>query len=281
MVGAPHPEGRSDAGVTARVRTRARAAVRTRAAVAGELWSPDDRIAAGGGTADEMALRRRTDDRGVVGQHRRFDTPMGDMLHTRRRTSTLLATMTTLILVAGACGSDDNADTKTTTGSGPVVAVTGESNPASGSGPATTAASPATTGGTAGSGSTAGTTAGSSGAPSGTDLANHHVGDEGTPVNGGTLVYGIDSDTANPWAPYRASYATSGYVPLASGVGLRCSPSTTNGESGAAARRVRRAQRRLHVVDDAHPLRDQVPGRHAARRRRGEVQHRLVPRSAR
>jgi len=33
-------------------------------------------------------------------------------------------------------------------------------------------------------------------------------------VRGGNLVYGLDSDTANAWAPYRASYATSGYVPL-------------------------------------------------------------------
>jgi ABC-type transport system substrate-binding protein len=27
-------------------------------------------------------------------------------------------------------------------------------------------------------------------------------------------VYGIDSDTANAWAPFRASYASSGYIPL-------------------------------------------------------------------
>src|SRR5215210_3265621 len=37
---------------------------------------------------------------------------------------------------------------------------------------------------------------------------------EGDPVKGGTLVYGIDSDSANPWAPYRTSCATSCYVPL-------------------------------------------------------------------
>ena len=41
-----------------------------------------------------------------------------------------------------------------------------------------------------------------------------HVGDEGEPVKGGTLVYGIEADTANGWAHYRASYATSGYIPL-------------------------------------------------------------------
>ena len=44
----------------------------------------------------------------------------------------------------------------------------------------------------------------------------HHVGDEGTPVKGGTLVFGLEADTANGWAPYRASYQTSGYIPLAS-----------------------------------------------------------------
>jgi peptide/nickel transport system substrate-binding protein len=40
------------------------------------------------------------------------------------------------------------------------------------------------------------------------------AGDDGEPVPGGTLVYGVEADTANPWAPYRASYATSGYVVL-------------------------------------------------------------------
>ena len=40
--------------------------------------------------------------------------------------------------------------------------------------------------------------------------------DEGDPVRGGTLVYGVEADTANPWAPYRASYAPAGYVVLRS-----------------------------------------------------------------
>jgi peptide/nickel transport system substrate-binding protein len=40
--------------------------------------------------------------------------------------------------------------------------------------------------------------------------------DNGEPVHGGTLVYAVDSDTANAWAPYRASYAISGYIPLQS-----------------------------------------------------------------
>ncbi|MGH9211117.1 MAG: ABC transporter substrate-binding protein [Acidimicrobiales bacterium] len=36
----------------------------------------------------------------------------------------------------------------------------------------------------------------------------------GDPVQGGTLVYGLEADTANAWAHYRASYATAGYIPL-------------------------------------------------------------------
>jgi len=42
------------------------------------------------------------------------------------------------------------------------------------------------------------------------------VAGEGEPVRGGTLVYGLEADTANAWAPYRALYATGGYIPLAS-----------------------------------------------------------------
>lgn len=61
----------------------------------------------------------------------------------------------------------------------------------------------ATTGDSAGA--TAGTTKGTTGATAagtgGDDPANHHVTDEGTPVRGGNLVYGLDSDTANAWAP--------------------------------------------------------------------------------
>jgi peptide/nickel transport system substrate-binding protein len=40
--------------------------------------------------------------------------------------------------------------------------------------------------------------------------------DDGEPVQGGTLVYALEADTANAWAPYKASYATSGYIPLES-----------------------------------------------------------------
>jgi peptide/nickel transport system substrate-binding protein len=41
-------------------------------------------------------------------------------------------------------------------------------------------------------------------------------GDDGEPVRGGTLVYGIEADTANAWPGYRASYATAGYMVIQS-----------------------------------------------------------------
>ena len=55
----------------------------------------------------------------------------------------------------------------------------------------------------------------------------HHVEDEGEPVKGGTLVFGLEADTANAWAPYRASYATSGLHPARRRSPTRCSPSPT------------------------------------------------------
>lgn len=44
----------------------------------------------------------------------------------------------------------------------------------------------------------------------------HVTEDEGEPVKGGTLRYGIDSDSANPFAPFGVSCATSCYVVLSS-----------------------------------------------------------------
>ena len=40
----------------------------------------------------------------------------------------------------------------------------------------------------------------------------HLTEDEGEPVRGGDLIYGIEADTANAWAPFRASMATSGFI---------------------------------------------------------------------
>ena len=61
----------------------------------------------------------------------------------------------------------------------------------------------------------------------------------------------------------------------------RCSPSTDDGETVPLLVESRRAQRRLHRVDAAHPRRHHVPRRHAARRRGGQVQHRRLPRTRR
>src|SRR5262245_49486311 len=52
------------------------------------------------------------------------------------------------------------------------------------------------------------------GGGSGEDVNSSNAESSGDPVKGGTLVYGIDSDTANGWAPYRSSLATSGYIPI-------------------------------------------------------------------
>jgi peptide/nickel transport system substrate-binding protein len=125
-------------------------------------------------------------------------------MHLRKRRSTLLATFTAFTLLAGACAGDDDDD------SGPVT---------SGSGPAGDAAA---SGGGDGTASTATDSASGSSAPSGTgeggapDDANRDAGDEGEPVHGGTLVYGIEADTANPWAPYSASISRAGYIPIRS-----------------------------------------------------------------
>ena len=102
----------------------------------------------------------------------------------------------TLIVVA-ACGDDDDATKSTSADSA-----------------ATTAAedTATTTGSDGGSGGDAPETteAGGDEAPTGTVSAGERTSeDAGEPVKGGTLVYGQEADTANPWAPYRASCATS------------------------------------------------------------------------
>ena len=108
-----------------------------------------------------------------------------------------------------ACSSDDDDDTAATV-----------------AGVATTAAAAPTT--TAAEAESTEATSTSSSAPATTTASTselrtprrepgpgeHHVEDEGEPVKGGTLVFGLEADTANGWAPYRASYATSGYIPL-------------------------------------------------------------------
>jgi peptide/nickel transport system substrate-binding protein len=109
-------------------------------------------------------------------------------MHLHKRRATLLATLTVFTMVAVACASDDDDDSSpATAGSDPVAGTDAAADD-----------SIATTD------------------DEGSDDANRHAGDEGEPVHGGTLVYGIEADTANPWAPYRASISRAGYIPIRS-----------------------------------------------------------------
>ncbi len=109
-------------------------------------------------------------------------------------------------MVAVACGDDDDASGTTAASPGSVASGTDE--------PTTTGSSDEGSETTESSGSsdtteaTEGTDEG--GAPP-NSLSNAPT-DEGEPVKGGTLVYGIEADTANPWPGYRASFAPAGYV---------------------------------------------------------------------
>jgi peptide/nickel transport system substrate-binding protein len=119
------------------------------------------------------------------------------------RPSRLLVALSVAALVAiASCGDDDDS-----TGSAPAGSEEVKSTEA----PATTAASATTApaASTTSGGATETTTQTRT-----TSAGEHTVADEGEPVKGGTLVYGLEADTANAWPPYRASYATSGYIPL-------------------------------------------------------------------
>ena len=76
--------------------------------------------------------------------------------------------------------------------------------------------------------------------------------DPPNPVKGGTLVYGLEADTANPWAPFNCSCATSGRDVLKM-VSDALFTMTKDGEPVPLLARDRRPQRRLHAVDAAHP----------------------------
>jgi peptide/nickel transport system substrate-binding protein len=116
-----------------------------------------------------------------------------------------VASVCTLVAVAS-CGDDD--DNVATPGSG---AATTEA-PA-----ATTGATTAGTGSTAGTEGTSGGTEGTSGGGGGEAPVNSGAEtNPGTPVKGGTLVYGLEADSANGWAGYKTSCATSCFIPLES-----------------------------------------------------------------
>jgi peptide/nickel transport system substrate-binding protein len=132
-------------------------------------------------------------------------------LHRSKRRSTVLVTLSVLTLVTvAACGDDDDTTTATTvagtdaveSGTEPESDAT-STEPESTEGPSTTESS--------GSATTSGGTGAEQPAPG---PGERHLEDEGEPVKGGTLVFGLEADTANAWPPYRASLATSGLVPI-------------------------------------------------------------------
>lgn len=76
------------------------------------------------------------------------------------------------------------------------------------------------------------------------DLSNApSVEEEGEPEYGGTLVYGVEADTANAWPGYRASFAPAGYVVISTVTDPLFLPNT-EGESVP------------HLVESAEPNED-------------------------
>jgi peptide/nickel transport system substrate-binding protein len=141
------------------------------------------------------------------------------------RRSVALAALTVFTLVAAACSGDDDDSSSAGSVSGATTATTEAPATTTGSTEGTTATTTAGTDGTATTTPSSGSTAGTAGSDSGLPKASerqlppgekHVEKDEGKPVQGGTLVYGIEADTANGWAPYKTSFATAGYVLLAS-----------------------------------------------------------------
>ncbi|HEU4840525.1 MAG TPA: ABC transporter substrate-binding protein, partial [Ilumatobacteraceae bacterium] len=129
----------------------------------------------------------------------------------------MLAVLSAFTLAAAACGGDDDDDagTSDTEAVAETDAVATDTEapsatdaPAETDAPADTDATEATEPSDEGDdgGATPGTSPGES----------HVTEDEGEPVQGGDLVYGIEADTANLFAPYKTSYATAGYVLLTS-----------------------------------------------------------------
>ena len=141
------------------------------------------------------------------------------MLRSKLGWNALRVLMVAGVVAVASCGGDDDS---TNAGS---VAASESTVPASTSGSSTDAtdvdtseSSAPTTSQTSGSTSSPGT---SSGLPSVKDRAlppgeRHVEDDEGEPVRGGDLVYGLEADSANPWVNYRTSCATSCYLMMTS-----------------------------------------------------------------
>jgi peptide/nickel transport system substrate-binding protein len=143
----------------------------------------------------------------------------GTCVHRRNR---LLTTVCAVSLVfAAACGDDDDSGGDADVGADTTEA-TSEPAPATTAAPETTSASDGTTATTDGT-SEPSSPGGGSGEPGLGEItpyepipAERHITDEGEPVHGGDLVFGIGADTANAWAPFKASTATPGYIMIVS-----------------------------------------------------------------
>jgi peptide/nickel transport system substrate-binding protein len=131
----------------------------------------------------------------------------------KKRTRLLAALAVTALVAVAACGDDDDdaSAPSTTTGSGEVESTDAPDE-------TETAVTTGTSGSTTTSGTSDTTTAPDEGGASTDEISPgvRTAEDNGEPVKGGTLVYGLEADTANGWAPYRSSLATSGYIPLTS-----------------------------------------------------------------
>ena len=138
-------------------------------------------------------------------------------MHAKKRSTRLLAALAVTALVAvTACGDDDDATAPTTTtGSGEVESTDATDTTAETDTAATTGTSGSTTT-EASSDTTEPAATTESAPPNAVSSGVRTAKDNGEPVKGGTLVYGLEADTANGWAPYRSSLATSGYIPLTS-----------------------------------------------------------------
>jgi hypothetical protein len=132
-------------------------------------------------------------------------TIRGEQVLRSRHGKVLLAAMSVCTLVAvAACGGDDD-DNVAAPGPGATATTAGATGTTTGG----------TTGGT--TAGTGGTTAGTGGTSGGEAPVNSGAEQNaGKPVQGGTLVYGLEADSANAWAPYRVSCATSCFIPLES-----------------------------------------------------------------
>jgi len=129
--------------------------------------------------------------------------------------------LTAFTLAAAACGGDDDDDGGDSTEE--VASTDAGTDGTDAGGETTDGTAPDDSAGDTTDDTTDGSTPADGGDGS-VDVANrllppgesHVEEDEGEPVHGGELVYGIEADTANLFAPYKTSYATAGYVLLAS-----------------------------------------------------------------